>query len=83
MAALAPVSASTALLMLSTLLSGAQSQQSWLVDDYASFNALVCSVIHNAQEQVRPPPAPPLPTSFILSPVCKSSGHANMSLSHR
>ena len=44
--------ASAALLMLSTLAPGAQAQ-SWLVDDYATFNALVCSVIHNAQEQVR------------------------------
>ena len=32
------------------MIPGAQSQ--WLVDDYQRFNALVCSVIHNAQEQV-------------------------------
>ena len=61
------------MLGLILLLAPPAAAQSWLVDDFARFNQLVCSVIHNARDQYTPAPPSCANLAFMQDPTLKTA----------
>lgn len=60
-------------LVLLALAGPAAAKSEYLVDDFARFNELVCSVIHNARPQFTVPPASCAGLAFMWDPTLKTA----------